>query len=130
MMSSSSKIKDILINKEKLVVNEFQTIDKDIVRNFDAINEQEIRKDRFEKVLKIGVIAIKTTDIVNKDDYIEKEFKNLNNNFSNALDSTIQELKNHFGEDGKVIRELFDPNKEGTPLYNLKNEIRNEIIQL
>jgi hypothetical protein len=39
-------------------------------------------------------------------------------------------IKQNFGEDGKIIKDLFDPNKEGTPLYNLRNDFRNEILQL
>src|SRR5574338_212409 len=84
----------------------------------------------------------------NNVDYVERRFQNLNHDFSDTLDSTIKEMdkkyeevfgekgkfgeiiRQNFGEDGKIIKDLFDPNKEGTPLYNLRSDIRKEIFDL
>ena len=112
------QFKDILIENGKFLVKKFETADKDIVNYFQGI-EPQARIERLENVLKVGVVALKTIGTTDKVDYVEKEFENLNHKFSEEIDK-------HFGKDGKIMKELFDPNKEGTPLYNL----RNEIVQL
>ncbi len=139
---------NIAIENGKLVVKNFQTSDADIINYFQNIQEPQTRQDRFENALKVGVVAVKTAGLTEKIDYIEKEFQNLNHDFTDTLDSTIREMdkkyeevfgekgkfseiiKQNFGENGKIIKDLFDPNREGTPLYNLRNDLRNEILQL
>ncbi len=137
----------LTVEKDRIVVKEFETNDKDIVSYFQEVAPEE-QVERFENALKVGVVAVKTVGLTEKIDYIEKEFQNLNYDFTHTLDSTIKEMdkkyeevfgekgkfgeiiKQNFGEDGKIIKDLFDPNKEGTPLYNLRNDFRNEILQL
>lgn len=147
MASTTEQMNQVVIENGKLILKEFETSDKDIVNYFQQM-EPETRREKLEHALKIGVSAIKTVGLTDRIDYIEKEFENLNSDFSYTLDNTIQELdkkyeetfgekgkfqeiiKQHFGENGMVMKDLFDPNKEGTPLYNLRNDIRNEILTL
>ena len=137
----------VIVEKDRMVVKDFETYDKDIVNYFQDL-APEIQAERLENALKVGVVAVKTVGLTEKIDYIEKEFQNLNHDFTDTLDSTIKEMdkkyeevfgekgkfgeiiKQNFGEDGKIIKDLFDPNKEGTPLYNLRSDFRNEILQL
>lgn len=138
---------NITIERGKLVVKKFETSDKEIVDYFEEI-ELDIREERFEMALKTGVTALKTVGITEKIDYIERKFEGLNKQFSDTLDTTVDDLDNkyeeifgekgkfadiiklHFGEDGKIVKELFDPAREGSPLNILRNEIRNEISGL
>lgn len=138
---------ELTVEKDKIIVKDFETHDKDIVSYFQDVMSGE-RMERFENALKVGVVAVKTVGLTEKIDYIEKEFQNLNYDFTHTLDSTIKEMdkkyeeifgekgkfseiiKQQFGDDGKIMKELFDPNKEGTPLYNLRNDFRNEIFEL
>jgi len=147
MESTIERLKNVIIENGKFIVREFETSDKDIVNYFQQI-DPEVRREKFENALKIGVSAIKTVGLTDRIDYVEKEFENLNQDFSSTLDATLQELDKkseemfgekgkfreiltqHFGKDGMIVKELFDPNKEGTPLYNLRNDIRNEILAL
>ncbi len=39
-------------------------------------------------------------------------------------------LESHFGEDGKILKELFVPMKDGTPLYRLRVDFTNQIHDL
>jgi len=139
--------KDIIIEKGKMSVKKFETSDKEIVNYFQEVEAEE-RKEKFENALKVGVVAVKTVGLTERIDYIEKAFQNLNHDFTDTLEITIQDMdkkyeeifgekgkfseiiKQHFGDDGKIIKDLFDPNKEGTPLYNLRSDLRNEILQL
>lgn len=137
----------ITVENGKFTIKEFETTDKDIVSYFQNIEPEE-QVERYENALKVGVVAVKTVGLAENINYIEKEFQNLNHGFTHTLDSTIKEMdkkyeeifgekgkfseiiKQQFGDDGKIMKELFDPNKEGTPLYNLRNDFRNEIFEL
>ena len=137
----------VIVEKDRIIVKDFETYDKDIVNYFQDLTP-EVQAERLENALKVGVVAVKTVGLTEKIDYIEKEFQNLNHDFTDTLDSTIKEMdkkyeevfgekgkfgeiiKQNFGEDGKIIKDLFDPNREGTPLYNLRSDFRNEILQL
>jgi hypothetical protein len=39
-------------------------------------------------------------------------------------------LSMHFGEDGKIVKEIFDPMREGSPLYELRTELQGELQKL
>jgi hypothetical protein len=137
----------VIVEKDRINVEDFETYDKDIVNYFQSIEPEE-QVERFENALKVGVVAVKTVGLAENINYIEKEFQTLNHDFTDTLDSAIKEMdkkyeeifgekgkfgeiiQQNFGENGKIIKDLFDPNKEGTPLYNLRNDFRNEITQL
>lgn len=99
-MTSVTELNDIIIEKGRLIVNRFESSDKEIVDFFQQI-EPSTRNECFHNLLRVGVVAIKTAGITDR-----------------------------IREDGKIMMELFDPNKEGTPLYYLRNDIRNEIVGL
>jgi hypothetical protein len=140
---------DFIFDKKKMLVKDFETEDNEIVSFFKDYEERpkEI-KEKFENTLKVGVVAVKTIGVAEKIDYIQKEFNELDNKFKDTFTDVTEELdeklegmfgeegtfsellEEHFGEDGKIVKELFDPNKEGTPLYNLKSEIENKIEDL
>ena len=102
-------------------------------------------EEKFNKVLKMGVVAARTIEVSDNIDYVEKEFNKLDTKFEGSLNNMLEDLENksemmfgddgkfstlleeHFGEDGEVIKNIFDPYKEGTPLYNLRKEIRSEL---
>jgi len=44
---------------------------------------------------------------------------------------TVSEMiEKYFGKDGLIVKDLFDPMKEGTPINQLKNLITDELIRL
>ncbi|MGI0015538.1 MAG: hypothetical protein ACREBU_19145, partial [Nitrososphaera sp.] len=147
MESLEARPKDIVIERDRLRVKSFETADKEVVAYFQDI-EAGRRMERFENVIRTGVLALKTVGITERIDYIQKEFMRMNNEFNASVDKTLEQLddkleeifgedgqfsevvKEHFGEDGKVVKELFNPAKDGTPLNVLRNEIRGEISGL
>jgi hypothetical protein len=134
--------------KKKMVVRDFSTEDNDIVSYFKDYENSDELQERFESVLKVGVVATRTVGVTEKIDYIQKEFNILDTKFKDTftdvtseLDNKLEEmfgeegtfsslLEEHFGEDGVLVKELFDPNKEGTPLYNLKSELEHKIEEI
>ena len=143
MMSNrlERKVKDdvVVINKGKLTITCFQTADPEVVEYFGD-QKPELRQDRLVSTLRTGVIALKGAQIGERMDYVEKEFQKLDQKYTNTLGLTLQEMDSmydgymgengkfrqimteNFGEDGVLLKEIFDPNREGSPLYKLKTE--------
>jgi hypothetical protein len=137
---------DFIFDRKKMLVKDFETQDNEIVSFFKDYEDrpQEI-KEKFENTLKVGVVAVKTIGVAEKIDYVQKEFNELDNKFKDTFTTVTEELdeklegmfgeegtfsdvlEEHFGENGKIVKELFDPNREGTPLYNLKMEIEKKL---
>lgn len=135
------------VTNGKLVIHNYETNDNEIVEYFERIRP-ELRQDRCTRALRMGVMALKSTEVTDRIDYVEKKFNSLDYKFNTALEKTIQDLEvqyddvygdkgkfqeimnNQFGEDGKLFKEVFNPNREGSPLHDLKLELREEIISL
>jgi len=121
------------IKNERLTIKNLVTADPEIVEYFQNLKDG-LRQERLVSALRTGVIALKSGQTAENVDYVKKEFDNLKNKFGVSLDRTIQDIANsveeHFGENGIIVKDIFDPNREGTPLYQLKNEMRNEVSGL
>jgi hypothetical protein len=136
---------EIYFDNQCMIISGLTVIDEDIISFFKDFKEPSELREKFEKVLKMGVVATKTVEIAEKMDYVEKEFNKLDTKFVGSLNSMLEDLatksemmfgdngkfstllEEHFGKDGEVVKNIFDPYKEGTPLYNLRKEFRTEI---
>ena len=136
---------DFYFDNHTLIISGFTVTDQDVFSFFRDFKELPELREKFEKVLKMGVVVTKTVDIAEKIDYVEKEFNKLDTKFEGSLNSMLENLttesemmfgddgkfstllEEHFGKDGEVVKKIFDPYKEGTPLYNLRKEIKTEI---
>jgi len=87
--------KDITVGKGKLSVKNFETIDNEVVSYFQDIQPEQ-QGERFDRVVKTGVIALKTVGIAERLDYVQKEFMSLNNDFGTSLDNAVNDLDNKF----------------------------------
>jgi hypothetical protein len=138
-------------SKEWMKIREFVTSDREVVSFFENLTEVS-RQRNFEQALRMGVVALKSISLTDKIDYVEKRFtqfertmEEMSHNSDSRTKDTFTEfekrmgevfgeqgifselLKEHFGENGKIVRDLFDPSKIGTPMYFLKNEIMKEL---
>lgn len=129
------------------IVRDFETSDDEIVSYFSDIPAERL-EERLRTSLKVGVVALKTIGTTEKIDYIEKEFYKLRQKFAESLTDTASELEKqleeifgkdgtfatiideHFGENGKLVKQIFDPTTEDTPLFKLKGIIVNKIEDL
>ena len=123
----------IVIKGNQVTVNDFTTENYEIVSYFENLSESDNLGQKLEDALKMGIIAIKSIGVTGNVNYVEKAFENMDEKMKHKLDLVFGDdgqfsgiLKEHFGEDGKLIKELFDPNREGTPLHSLRLEIENE----
>jgi hypothetical protein len=141
----ATTVRDVFFfDNHTLTINEFTITDQDVVSFFRDSNELDLR-EKFEKVLKMGVVVTKTVEIAEKVDYVEKEFSKLGTKIDGSFSDMLENLsitsdlmfgdngkfaallEEHFGKDGEVVKNIFDPYNEGTPFYNLRKEIRGEM---
>jgi hypothetical protein len=142
----------ILIRTGRLIVLNWQTDDQDVV-SFFKDRPDEDRLGAFDRAVRIDVIASNVAGTTERIDFIQKEFSQLQGKFGELLDSTLKQLEGKFenifgdrgqfakviedtfGDKGKLVREIFDPSKEGTPFNQLRvdfekklGELRTEVI--
>ncbi len=127
----------VRIDEDKLVVEDFQTKDIDIVSYFANLSESENLSEKFVSALKVGVVAAKTISTAGNVNYVERAFASLDTNFKQRIEQVFGEngqfsnlLNGQFGQDGKIIKELFDPHREGSPLFALKRELEQSLLDI
>jgi hypothetical protein len=137
----------IHVDDETLTIESFKTTAFDVVSYFRD-NKVEEYESLLDAVLRAGTIALRSVAVAEKIDYIQKAFGELDIKFSTNLTKSIQMLDDrfedyfgekgkvseiintHFGENGKIVKEIFDPKKEGTPLFSLAQEFKRDVLDL
>ena len=127
----------IIVEGNQLIIEGFQTSDYDIISYFENLEESDDPGQKLENALKIGIVAMKSIGVAGNINYVEKAFDSLDDKMKQKLELAFGEdgqfsdiLKEHFGEDGKIIKELFDPNREGSPLYLLRSELEKDLSDI
>lgn len=130
ILATVEKKKNVTIEDDQIIINDYHTKDKDIVTYFNNLSESENPDEKFESALKVGVIATRTVSTAENVDYVEKSFNKLTNEFDKKIENIFGDkgqfselLENHFGEDGYMIKEIMNPSKEGSPLHLVKNDL-------
>jgi hypothetical protein len=120
----------------ELQITNFTTSDPDVTSCFSDIEPRE-REQKLETALRVGVLALRSSETVEDVDYVEKRFNELQQTFNEQIDTLLGEdgtvpcyVDDHFGEDGKLVQEVFDPSDGETPIGRLKETINREIQQL
>lgn len=136
-MTTVEQDSKITVEGNQVIVEYFQTQDYDIVSYFENLEESDNLGQKLENALKIGIVAMKSIGVAGNINYVEKAFDHLDSNFKQKLDLVFGDngqfsgvLKEHFGEDGKIIKELFNPNREGSPLHALKQEMGKNLSEI
>lgn len=91
-MKTASEFQNVRIENGKLVINQFQTADQDIVNYFEAI-EPDKRQERLVNALKIGVVAIQTISKTDNIHYVEKVIGRLDHDLRNQMMELQQEFR-------------------------------------
>lgn len=136
-MNSAETEQRIRIEDSRLIIEDFQTDNSDIVSYFEHLDESNDISKKLEGALKVGIIAMRSTDTAENVNYVEKAFDNLGEKMEKQICSAFGEggqfsgiLKDHFGEDGKIIKEIFNPSREGSPLYSLRSELEKQLSDI
>ena len=137
----------IILADNRLLILNWETDDADIVSFFENRTAAD-RPRALDSALKVGVVASSVVGTTERIDYIQKEFASLQTKFNGLLDKTLSQLgerfddvfgekgkfaevvKNTFGANGQVVKEIFNPAREGSPLYELRTELGRQITEL
>jgi|APHM01.1.fsa_nt_gi hypothetical protein len=135
-MSKSPKTVTFDEDSGEVQIKNFVTSDSDITNYFSDIDPEE-KGEKLETALRVGVLALRSSETVEDVDYVEKRFNELQQSFNDQIDDLLGEegdvpeyVDNHFGDDGKLVNEVFDPDSDETPIGKLRTRINSEIQQL
>ncbi len=147
---SSKKLQpanSIVVTKGKLKVANFETADHEIVQYFGALPRTS-RPEKFVNAIRTGVSAFNAAQSTERMDYVDKKCGEMYTQFSDIMKQTIQGIQekheeaygengkfreiidSNFGENGSKLTNLLDPNREGSPLNELKNEMVNRFFSM
>ena len=137
----------IVVSKGKLKVANFETADHEIVQYFGALPKTS-RPEKFVNAIRTGVSAFSAAESTERMDYVDKKCGEMYAQYSDILKQTIQRIEekheeaygkngkfreiidSNFGENGSKLTNLLDPNREGSPLNQLKNEMVNRFFSM
>ncbi len=146
-LEQGNGLSPIEVRENRLIVINWETDEADIVSFFTNKPAQD-RARVLERTLKVGVVASNVVGTAERMDYVQKEFNSLQTRFNEQLETTLDQLgktfddhfgesgrfaqilQDTFGENGKVVKQIFDPNREGTPLFQLKTDLERQIRNL
>lgn len=136
----SPKTKTVTIKKLEMQDPEFYDIISD--------KKEDMRSGFIKKALKIGSIALQDIVVVEKTDYIKREFQKLCDELDSVLlqqlgeegmhgelDSIFSEngklqqsLDRIFGNEGKLVRDILDMNNKKSPIGQLRETIESYFV--
>lgn len=121
MTESESSEQKIKVGENEVEINNLKTSEEDVVNFFSDI-EPEQREEKILNALRLGVIALKSSQTAQNVDYVEKRFNSLQQKFDDRIEDFEDEVDGFLGEDGELLKE-FDPNEDGSPLKQLKTAV-------
>lgn len=118
------------IQSDKIIIKDLEIDDPNMASYLKSLDEP-VRDQTIKNALKIGITALQSTSIGNDLQYVETAFKNLTSNFERQLDDVFSDkgkfsdvLEGHFGENGVLVKEIFNPDREDSPLHVLRKELK------
>ena len=136
-MTTIEQDSKITLEGNQVIVRDFATSDYDIVSYFENLSQSEDIEQKLENLLKIGITVTKSIEVSNNVSYIDKAFENLDEKMKQKLEHAFGAegqfaglLKGHFGKDGILLKELFDPSRDGSPLYLLRRDLEKNLDEI
>jgi len=94
----SNEVEKIGISDKKLQIENITIDDQDVVNYFENLQDQgKDLNENLENIIKLGVIAAKSTHVGTQVDYVEKKFMMIQNDLENQLNE-------QFGDHGNSIK--------------------------
>ena len=123
----------ISVSDYTLRIDDFETRERDIVAYFNGLHDPD-DEEKLVTLLKLGILAQSSVGTTMDVKYVEKAFELLKDKFDKRMDDIFEpngtmdnKLAEHFGQDGKIIKEIFNPDTEGTPLNRLKATLHDDL---
>lgn len=133
----------IAIDEDELTVRNLRLSDPDVVGYFRE-QRPALRQERFVTAVRVGVVALKSTNVSERVDYVEKRFQEMGRRFDDSLRDALGKMdeylgdegtmrgiaKEYLGKDGALARDVLNPEAEASPLYSLRQAMTGEIDRL
>ena len=84
-----------------ITVTDFTLSDSDVTEYFVSQDPQQLEK-RLKIVIQTGVLALKSTDVTTRVDYVRKEFAQLKHDMDAKIENAIQSMDNYFKPEGSI----------------------------
>jgi hypothetical protein len=128
----------ITVESEKVTINDYEITDEDVVKYFEALSQDgKNLQEGLDKLLKLGALATKATTAGLTTEYIDKEMSKLQIQLFEQIQNQFGEngaipqfLAENLGIDGKIAKEVLNPNVTGSPINILGNGILSEIEKI
>ena len=101
MIDLMAEDENVFVKDETLTIRDYETEEEDIVSYFENLEKETDLEEALEKVLKLGVIASKSSQVGSQVDYIQNKI--------NVIQNKIDE---QFGEQGQNILDAIQKLKE------------------
>ena len=132
----------VSVSGNSLRIDGFETAERDIVSHFAELHDLDLDGE-LARLLRLGILAQGSVGTIMDTKYVETAFDGLKDKFNQRMDKIFEQggeladiLDKQFGQDGKVVKEIFNPDAEGTPLNRLKvalhmdlSEIKDRIVE-
>jgi len=130
-MATTLKPNPVKIEKDSLVLNMViaAAIFPEVFNYFKKLNNINLQEEII-RLINLGILASKNISDVSNVAYVQKEFQTLYYNFEKVIRQLYEQLNDQFGIDGSLVTDVFDPNKDGTPLNILKTDFEKKFIEL
>ena len=134
----------------ELRIEELVIADDDVVDYFDTDIAEDPDKEDIKRVFRVGVQALRAAETANEIDYVKSQFKDFEmtvqeslEELQDELDATFKDenseleqvldghaedleekLRERLGDDGEFLREALHHEDKDSPLYSIKQQIR------
>ena len=126
----------VYVSDDALRIDCFATRERSIVDYFSKMPDSDI-EEKLETLLKLGIMIQSSVSTVTDTKYVEAAFDHLKDKFDRKMDAIFEPngavstmLAEYFGQDGRIVKDIFNLDAEGTPLYRLKAELHNDLTDI
>ena len=101
--------KKVFVEDEKLTIKDYETEEEDIVSYFENLEEGTDLEEALEKVLKLGVIASKSSQVGSQVDYIQNKINVIQNKIDEA--DLLNSLLLDTNDNDEYFQKIYFKNK-------------------
>ena len=127
----------ISIDHDKLHIHDFIIDERDIINYFKELTESKQLEKEILRLLRLGIEITKNINTKEQIEYVDKAFDNLDLKFKEHMNEIFNDngklsnlIDNHFGENGVIVKKIFDSNNETSPLFELKKNLNEGIEKI
>ena len=126
----------VSVSDDLLRIDGFETRERDIVDYFNRLPDSDVEK-KLVTLLKQGILAQGSVGTALDAKYVETAFDRLRDRFDQRMNDIFEPngtiasmLAEHFGQDGRIVKDIFNPDTEGTPLNRLKAALHVDLTDI